>query len=99
MVTEIPKFMTGKMEVNKEAPNNVIQQDTNKDGSPRYYTYGTTFFNYGMIPQTWEDPELRTSAGHGGDNDPLDIIEFGSVPLAMGSITPCCIIGWFLGTD
>ena len=95
MVTEIPKFMTAKMEVNKEVPNNVIQQDTNKDGSPRYYTYGTPFFNYGMIPQTWEDPELRTSAGHGGDNDPLDIIEFGSLPLPMGSITPCRIIGSF----
>jgi 3'-phosphoadenosine 5'-phosphosulfate synthase len=48
-----------------------------------------------MIPQTWEDPELRTSTGHGGDNDPLDIIEFGSLPLAMGSITCCRIIGSF----
>ncbi len=95
MITEIPMYMTAKMEVNKEAAHNAIQQDSNKDGSPRYYTYGTPFFNYGLIPQTWEDPELQSSTGHGGDNDPLDIIEFGTVPLKMGSITPCRIIGSF----
>lgn len=93
MITEIPMYMTAKMEVTKDAPGNAIQQDTNKDGSPRYYTYGTPFFNYGLIPQTWEDPNLKSSAGYGGDNDPIDIIEFGSRPLEMGSITPCRILG------
>lgn len=29
----------------------------------------------------------------GGDNDLIDIIEFGSVPLEMGSINPCRISG------
>jgi 3'-phosphoadenosine 5'-phosphosulfate synthase len=93
MITEIPMFMTAKMEMSKEAVGNVIQQDQNKDGSPRYYTYGTPFFNYGLLPQTWEDPDLKSSAGYGGDNDPIDIIEFGSGPLEMGSITPCRILG------
>eukprot|EP00934_Nitzschia_sp_Nitz4_P008238 Nitzschia sp. Nitz4//scaffold367_size14546//1542//5103//NITZ4_008924-RA/size14546-snap-gene-0.3-mRNA-1//1//CDS//3329549321//8228//frame0 len=92
MITEIPMYMTAKMEVTKDAPNNVIRQDINKDGSPRYYTYGTPFFNYGLIPQTWEDPNM-ISGGYGGDNDPIDIIEFGSGPLEMGSITPCKVIG------
>jgi len=93
MVTEIPMYMTAKMEVTKEARQNAIAQDLNKDGSPRYYSYGTPFFNYGLIPQTWEDPDLKSPAGHGGDNDPIDIIEFGAGPLQMGSITPCRILG------
>jgi len=92
LVTEIPMYVTAKMEVSKELPGNPIMQDTNSDGSPRYYTYGTTFFNYGMIPQTWEDPNVKVN-GYGGDNDPLDVMEIGSAPLLMGSITPCKVIG------
>jgi 3'-phosphoadenosine 5'-phosphosulfate synthase len=57
-------YMTAKMEVNKELPGNPITQDI-KNGEPRFYTYGTTFFNYGLIPQTWEDPEMK-SMGYGG---------------------------------
>jgi len=82
-------YVTAKMEVSKELPGNPIMQDTNSDGSPRYYTYGTTFFNYGMIPQTWEDPNVKVN-GYGGDNDPLDVMEIGSASL---SITPCKVIG------
>jgi 3'-phosphoadenosine 5'-phosphosulfate synthase len=93
MVTEIPLFYTAKMEIQKNLPNNPIAQDSNKDGSARYYTYGTPFFNYGLIPQTWEDPNLRSSQGYGGDNDPIDIIELGSQPLNMGGIKPCRVLG------
>ncbi|KAG7339177.1 inorganic pyrophosphatase [Nitzschia inconspicua] len=59
MITEIPMYMTAKMEVNKDLPGNPIIQDI-KDGQPRYYSFGTTFFNYGLIPQTWEDPEMKS---------------------------------------
>jgi 3'-phosphoadenosine 5'-phosphosulfate synthase len=93
MVTEIPLYYTAKMEIQKELPNNPISQDTNKDGSSRYYTYGTPFFNYGALPQTWEDPRLLSPQGFGGDNDPLDVIELGSTQLTMGSVTPCRILG------
>jgi len=93
LVTEIPMKVTAKMEMNKEAPGNVIAQDKNKDGSPRYYSYGTPFFNYGFIPQTWEDPSLISPQGNGGDNDPLDVMEVGSNTLEMGSITPCRVLG------
>jgi 3'-phosphoadenosine 5'-phosphosulfate synthase len=92
-VVEIPMYMAAKMEVQKELPNNVIKQDTNKDGSSRYYTYGTPFFNYGLIPQTWEDPSNKSIDGYGGDNDPLDVMEIGSMPLEMGSINPCKVLG------
>jgi 3'-phosphoadenosine 5'-phosphosulfate synthase len=93
LVTEIPLLMAAKMEVQKALPGNPIAQDSNADGSPRYYTYGTPFFNYGYIPQTWEDPALKDSLGNGGDNDPLDVMEIGSVRLEMGSITPCRVLG------
>jgi len=92
-VTEIPLLMTAKMEVMKDLPGNPISQDSNDDGSPRYYTYGTPFFNYGYIPQTWEDPAFKDSLGNGGDNDPLDVMEIGSQRLEMGSITPCRVLG------
>ncbi len=92
-IVEIPMFMTAKMEVQKAMKANVITQDTNKDGSPRYYTYGTPFFNYGLIPQTWEDPSLLSPQGYGGDNDPLDVMEVGSATLQMGSIHPCKVLG------
>ena len=92
-ITEIPLFMTAKMEVSKEHSNNPIAQDVNKDGTPRYYTYGTPFFNYGLIPQTWEDPNVKSPAGNGGDNDPIDVMEFGSEPLKMGEATPCRVLG------
>jgi len=92
-LTEIPMFVTAKMEVTKEVGGNAIKQDLNKDGSPRYYTYGTPTFNYGMVPQTWEDPDRKDDAGHGGDNDPLDVIEIGGMVLEMGSVTPCKVLG------
>lgn len=92
-ITEIPLHMTAKMELQKALPGNPISQDSNSDGSPRYYTYGTPFFNYGYIPQTWEDPALKDSLGNGGDNDPLDVMEIGSNRLEMGSITPCRVLG------
>lgn len=92
-VVEIPMFVTAKMEVNKEEYGNVIMQDVNKDGTARHYTYGVPFFNYGLIPQTWEDPSLKSPMGFGGDNDPLDVMEVGSGPLEMGSVNPCRILG------
>lgn len=93
LIVEIPMYVTAKMEVNKENSGNPIMQDTNKDGSPRYYTYGTPFFNYGLIPQTWEDPSLKSPQGNGGDNDPLDVMEVGAGPLQMGSVNPCRVLG------
>ena len=92
-VVEIPAETTAKMEVQKSHWYNPIMQDTNKDGSARYYTYGVPFFNYGLLPQTWEDPALKSAEGYGGDNDPLDVIEVGDGPLPMGSTTPVVVLG------
>ncbi|CAN0416346.1 unnamed protein product [Hapterophycus canaliculatus] len=80
------------MEVMKDVPFNPIMQDESK-GKPRYYTYGVPFFNYGLLPQTWEDPYLKDSQGHGGDNDPLDVMEVGDGPLVMGTMVAVKVLG------
>ena len=60
----------------------------------RYYKYGTPLFNYGMLPQTWEDPsECGGLDGACGDDDPLDVIEVGAAPLAMGAVTAVKVLG------
>jgi len=92
MVVEIPKGRMEKLEVNKELPHNPIKQDTKK-GKPRYYSYGVPFFNYGMLPQTWENPKVKDKAGHAGDGDPLDVIEIGSEQLPTGSIVEVKVLG------
>ncbi|KAJ1632134.1 inorganic pyrophosphatase [Pavlovales sp. CCMP2436] len=94
MITEIPKYTTAKMEIDTKSPNNPIVQDEKK-GKLRYY-HGCIFWNYGCLPQTWEDPNVKGSAEVGGafgDNDPIDVVEIGSKRLEMGSITPVKAIG------
>lgn len=92
MVVEIPMGRMEKLEVNKETPGNPIKQDTKK-GKPRYYKYGIPFFNYGMLPRTWEDPAHTDAAGRKGDGDPLDVIEVGSKQLPTGTVAAVKVIG------
>ena len=91
-VCEIPKGATAKLEVQKKLPHNPIMQDTKK-GKLRYYTYGAPFFNYGMLPQTWEDPSKKGFNGTAGDNDPLDVMEIGSRPFKVGEMRAVKVIG------
>lgn len=84
-VIEIPKMTTAKMEVATKEENNPIAQDMKK-GKVRNY-HGPIFWNYGLLPQTWEDPNVKDSElGCIGDNDPLDVVEIGSAALPMGSV-------------
>jgi len=89
---EIPKGVTAKLEVQKKVANNPIMQDTKK-GALRYYTYGPTFFNYGMLPRTWEDPAKKGFKGTVGDNDPLDVMEVGSKPFKVGEVRQVKVLG------
>lgn len=92
-VVEIPMYSTAKMEVMKGEPKNPIMQDT-KNGKPRYYTYGVPFFNYGLIPRTWENSEyVDPDTGAKGDNDPIDVIEIGEGPLPMGEVVSVRVLG------
>lgn len=81
-----------KMEVATKEEFNPIAQDIKK-GKLRDY-HGPIFWNYGCIPQTWEDP----NANHPelnclGDNDPIDVVEIGSAALSMGTIQPVKALG------
>eukprot|EP00934_Nitzschia_sp_Nitz4_P008026 Nitzschia sp. Nitz4//scaffold226_size53432//27476//28285//NITZ4_006702-RA/size53432-processed-gene-0.23-mRNA-1//1//CDS//3329542754//8016//frame0 len=85
MIVEIPKMTKAKMEVATKEAGNPIAQDVKK-GKLRDY-HGPIFWNYGCLPQTWEDPtvehpELKCF----GDNDPIDVVEIGSSALPMGSV-------------
>lgn len=85
MVVEIPRYTLAKMEIDTKAEMNPIIQDTKK-GKLRFY-HGPLFWNYGAVPQTWEDPSIKHhEVGMFGDNDPLDVVEIGSGTLGFGEI-------------
>ena len=94
MLTEIPKMTLKKMEVDTKAPGNPIKQDEKK-GKARLY-HGPIFWNYGCLPQTWEDPNHKGDdqvGGAFGDDDPVDVVEIGAASLDMGSFTPVKVLG------
>mmetsp|Transcript_8886 Transcript_8886/g.16886 ORF Transcript_8886/g.16886 Transcript_8886/m.16886 type:complete len:1043 (+) Transcript_8886:257-3385(+) len=92
MMVEIPMGRMEKLEVNKETEHNPIMQDV-KNNQPRYYRYGVPFFNYGMLPQTWENPDKKDEDGHMGDGDPLDVMEIGSKQLETGTVVEVKVLG------
>ena len=93
MVNEIPKWTRKKMEINTKNDYNPIIQDE-RDGKPREYVWGDMIFNYGAIPQTWEDPNhIYSSTKKPGDGDPIDIIEIGFKQRKVGEIVPVKILG------
>jgi len=92
MVTEIPKYGLAKMEVDTKGESNPIVQDEKK-GKLRFY-HGPIFWNYGCIPQTWENPnEEHPELKCFGDDDPIDVVEIGSSALEAGSVTPVKALG------
>ncbi|TYZ57795.1 hypothetical protein PybrP1_012033 [[Pythium] brassicae (nom. inval.)] len=92
-ICEIPKWTRRKMEIATGEPFNPIKQDT-KNGKLREYGWGDMMFNYGAMPQTWEDPS-HTTEGTGcvGDNDPIDVIEIGTKQWRTGAIVQVKILG------
>jgi len=85
MVVEIPKMSKAKMEIATKEESNPIAQDIKK-GKLRDY-HGPIFWNYGCLPQTWEDPnEEHPELKVFGDDDPIDVVEIGSAALDMGSV-------------
>eukprot|EP00746_Dinoflagellata_sp_MGD_P033262 gnl/MRDRNA2_/MRDRNA2_179327_c0_seq1.p1 gnl/MRDRNA2_/MRDRNA2_179327_c0~~gnl/MRDRNA2_/MRDRNA2_179327_c0_seq1.p1 ORF type:complete len:351 (+),score=69.23 gnl/MRDRNA2_/MRDRNA2_179327_c0_seq1:121-1173(+) len=85
-VFEIPKMTRPKMEVATKEAENPIAQDVKKEKLREYH--GPIFWNYGMFPQTWEDPSVEDPGTNcKGDNDPLDVVEIGSAALARGKVT------------
>lgn len=91
-VIEIPKYSRAKMEIATKESNNPIAQDIKK-GKLRDY-HGPIFWNYGAIPQTWENPNVEhPEVKCKGDNDPVDVVEIGSAVIPSGSIIKTKILG------
>ncbi|MCO5615064.1 hypothetical protein L7F22_069352 [Adiantum nelumboides] len=85
-VVEIPKESSAKMEVATEEPYTPIKQDIKK-GKLRFYPYNINW-NYGLLPQTWEDPSHSNVEVEGafGDNDPVDVVEIGERRAETGEV-------------
>lgn len=98
-VCEIPKGTSAKMEVATGEEGNPIKQDIKK-GKLRHYYEGIPY-NYGMLPQTWEDPEQINNdcGGYKGDSDPLDVVEIGSKTLTTGGVYSVKALGSYAMID
>jgi len=97
MVVEIPRWTNAKMEICKEEPLNPIKQDVKK-GKLRFvnnvFPYHGYIWNYGALPQTWEDPKhVHEGTKAKGDDDPLDAVEIGSGVATRGEVKQVKILG------
>lgn len=92
-VNEIPRGTRPKMELATKEAGNPIKQDVKK-GNLRAFTYGDLPFNYGFLPQTWENPyDPHPETKMNGDNDPLDVVELSSGPIEIGHVKTVKIVG------
>merc|ERR1739838_822353 len=76
MVVEVPRWTNAKMEIATKDELNPIKQDVKK-GKLRYvancFPHKGYIWNYGALPQTWEDPNhVDEATGCKGENDPID---------------------------
>ncbi len=97
MVVEIPRWSNAKLEIATGEFMNPIKQDIKK-GQLRYVKNIFPFhgypWNYGAIPQTWEDPnEVCVHTGYGGDKDPIDILDIGEVVGFTGQVKTVKVLG------
>jgi len=98
MVVEIPKGQQAKMEINKAEPLNPIKQDI-KNGKLRYVALKYPF-NYGALPQTWENPDfVHPDTKSKGDNDPIDAVEISNSVGKMGEIKHVKVLGTYAMID
>ncbi|XP_073978940.1 inorganic pyrophosphatase Nurf-38 isoform X2 [Rhodnius prolixus] len=97
MVVEIPRWTNAKMEINLKEPLNPIKQDIKKGKLrfvPNCFPHHGYIWNYGAIPQTWENPEIKDEhTGCVGDNDPIDVLEIGSRIAKRGEVLNSKVLG------
>lgn len=98
MVSEIPRGTNAKMEISRVDKLNPVKQDI-KNGKLRFI-HDKYPFNYGALPQTWEDPNhVDHDTKAKGDNDPLDACEIGSVTAVRGQIRQVKVLGTWAMID
>jgi inorganic pyrophosphatase len=60
----------------------------------RFIKWSPVLFNYGALPQTYEDPAVNhPDTGKPGDADPLDVIDIGYARLERGEVVRVKVIG------
>lgn len=97
MVVEVPRWTNAKMEIATKDLMNPIKQDVKK-GKLRYvanvFPHKGYIWNYGAIPQTWEDPAHKDGdTDCCGDNDPIDVCEIGSKVCSRGEVIKVKVLG------
>ncbi|XP_071518796.1 uncharacterized protein Nurf-38 isoform X1 [Panulirus ornatus] len=97
MVVEVPRWTNAKMEIATKDPLNPIKQDIKK-GKLRYvancFPHHGYIWNYGALPQTWEDPgHIDEATGCKGDNDPIDVCEIGYRVAKRGEVIQVKVLG------
>jgi len=94
-IHEIPRGERAKMECTPKEAWNPLKQDVKK-GNLRFFKYGDLPFNYGFIPQTWEDPTEASRyadvSGLKGDDDPVDVVEISGRKTPRGQIVPIKVL-------
>ena len=91
-VIEIPKWTRKKFEIATGETYNPIKQDI-KDGRLRNLEF-YQMFNYGALPQTWEDPNhSHVDTNYRGDNDPIDCVEIGTRQVQVGEVIVVRVVG------
>ncbi|KPP63296.1 inorganic pyrophosphatase-like, partial [Scleropages formosus] len=96
-VVEVPRWTNAKMEIATKDPLNPLKQDVKK-GKLRYvanvFPHKGYIWNYGAIPQTWEDPDHKDGdTGCCGDNDPIDVCDIGSKVCSRGEVIKVKVLG------
>jgi len=96
-VIEVPRWTNAKMEIDTKSPLNPIIQDKKK-GKLRYvansFPHHGYIWNYGCLPQTWEDPNHTDEATQcKGDNDPVDVCEIGHRVCERGDVIEVKLLG------
>jgi len=97
MIVEIPRWSNAKMEMATKEPMSPIKQDV-KNNAPRFvhniFPHKGYIWNYGAIPQTWEDPSHKDeNTGALGDDDPIDIVEIGEKIQKRGAVVQVKVLG------
>ncbi|KAK4198124.1 hypothetical protein QBC40DRAFT_350468 [Triangularia verruculosa] len=97
MVVEVPRWTNAKFEISRTKSLNPITQDI-LDGKPRFvkscFPYKGYIWNYGALPQTWEDPHYTDpDTDAKGDNDPIDACEIGRAIAKTGDVKQVKILG------
>merc|ERR1712029_601303 len=89
MVVEIPRWSNAKMEIATKEVLNPIKQDVKN-----FFPHHGYIWNYGALPQTWEDPaHVDENTSVAGDNDPLDVVEIGGKIHPRGAVIQVKILG------